>query len=203
MSTAIALPKKTQLRTKKELDEAQEIFDNLEDLIVEDKDDIEFASKMLREVKGKKKFLEGERGKVTYHLNEALEIIRSWFRDPIKLLTQCEKILKEKIDDAMEEMERKQQEALDKASKAAMSGKKSSARRALEDAKAAEIGPIEGIQVRAGWDYEIVDFNKIPRKWLCVDDPMLKAHIRSKKGDVQIPGIKVIKKNSIAANATK
>ena len=65
----------------------------------------------------------------------------------------------------------------------------------------------KGITVREDWDYSVVDFDKVPREFLCVDHSAMQIHIKKAKqsgNDPEvIPGIKFEKKTSTIARTGK
>lgn len=50
---------------------------------------------------------------------------------------------------------------------------------------------VEATSVRTFWKYEIVDEPKIPREYMCVDERLIGATVRTKKGSTSIPGVRV------------
>ena len=51
----------------------------------------------------------------------------------------------------------------------------------------------------AVWWVTIVDATLVPREFLMVDEKLIRATVKAKKGKVEIPGVRVFKKASVAA----
>jgi hypothetical protein len=56
-----------------------------------------------------------------------------------------------------------------------------------------------GVRLRIDYDYEIVDFDAIPREWLTIDDKRVRAHLKETAGTVQIPGLSIIRSQKVVA----
>ena len=57
---------------------------------------------------------------------------------------------------------------------------------------------LEGTSIRKIWKWEVVDFDKIPKKYLIIDPSMVTAEVRQNKGNTNIPGIRAFTVDSIA-----
>lgn len=188
-------------RAATQFEEAKGILEEMEDLPVETQEDLEFAAETLAEIKGKAKELKAMQDRVVKPMNAALAELRSWFKPALDTLDKCEKILKRKIDKAHEEAHARQRAALDAAAAASMEGDTEAAEVALEKAMEQELAPIKGLTMGHTWDYEITDFDAVPREYLLVDDKKVKAVIRAHKGNITIPGIKPVRKTSVASRS--
>lgn len=191
-SKALAVAEKT---------EADDYLDEIESMTIEDQDDLELAAEALAEVKGKVKLLEGTRTSATKPLNESLKIIRGWFRPALDVLTKAEKALKRKISEAHQRAYEKRQVALSEAGTASQEGDADGAAIAMRNASAAELQPIDGLQLRQKYSFEVTDFDAVPRKYLGVVDQEVLAAIRAAEGDIEIPGIKVILDTTVASKS--
>lgn len=56
----------------------------------------------------------------------------------------------------------------------------------------------KGISYRTVWRYRIVDAAKIPREYLCVDEPKLGGVVRSLKDAANIPGVEIYSEQVVA-----
>jgi len=52
------------------------------------------------------------------------------------------------------------------------------------------IEKVTGLGIRRDWDFEVVDFSKIPRQYLIVDNVAIRKIVKAMKADTDIPGIK-------------
>jgi hypothetical protein len=59
-----------------------------------------------------------------------------------------------------------------------------------------EVKP-EGIAFRANWTYTIEDASKIPAEYYVIDEKRIGQVVRATKGSLQIPGVKIYKKESV------
>lgn len=59
---------------------------------------------------------------------------------------------------------------------------------------------IPGIKFREYWHYELVDVSAVPAKFLIVDDQAIKDFARSTRGNIDVAGIKFIKKTELASS---
>jgi hypothetical protein len=60
---------------------------------------------------------------------------------------------------------------------------------------------VEGISIRAVWQFQVTDPNLVPREWLIVDEKKVGAYVRAVKAQAFIPGIKVFPVRSMSARA--
>ena len=59
---------------------------------------------------------------------------------------------------------------------------------------------IPGIKFREYWHYELEDVSAVPAKFLIVDDKAIKEFARSTRGNIDVAGIKFIKKTELASS---
>lgn len=182
--------------------EAQGVLEELDDLVIETQDDLEFAAEILADVKGNVRQLKDMQDRVVLPINTALKELRSWFKPALRALEKCESGLKSKIAKAHAEVHARQQEALQVAATASMQGDTEAASAAMEQASETDFEPVKGLSMRHTWDYDIIDFDKVPREYMLVDDSKVKAVIRAHKGDITIPGIQVKRNTSVASSAS-
>lgn len=184
-----------------ERQEAEEILVGVTDIQIEDDADLVFAAEALADIKRKKRDLENMRSEATTPLRKSLDVIYGWFREPIRFYDRCEKALKEKIAEAKVRAEERQRQAIEAAAQAAMSGSPEAAAAALSLAQSSELGEVQGLSFRQAWDFEIVDISQVPPQFLMVNEAAVKAAIRGAKGRIEIPGIRVVEKTSVASRS--
>lgn len=63
-------------------------------------------------------------------------------------------------------------------------------------------GEAKGTAMREEWDFEITDRNAIPREFLIPDEKTIRAMVKARKGETNIPGIRVFSKRNLAARAS-
>lgn len=59
----------------------------------------------------------------------------------------------------------------------------------------------KGISAREEWDFEIVDANAVPREYLMIDEKVIRAMVKARKGQTKIPGVRVFSRKNLAARA--
>ncbi len=67
--------------------------------------------------------------------------------------------------------------------------------------KPVAIPKVEGISTKKIWKYKIVDEDKLPRKYLVPDEPLIGKTVREKKGDCNIPGVEAYEEVSVLARS--
>lgn len=158
----IKLSKKQKNKINIINNEIKELKELINDYEIIDDDDFDYVLSMIQEFKEKNSFLENERKAVIDPLNVIRNKINSWFNPLIKEIDGYIKILKNKII----EYENQQRQRLC-------------------------VVQNDKVTYREFWDYEIVDFNKIPKRFLSLDHSAVKIEIRNKKEETHIPGIRI------------
>ncbi len=175
-----------------------------EGLQIQGQADLEFAAELLREVKAKKRNLEDERKRATKPLNEALRVIRGWFKAPIEAYAGVEQKVKERIAAYHQAQADAQRQALEQAGRAALTGHAQQAIQGMQQAHAAQVDKVDGLSLREKWgDYQVVDISQIPRGFLAVNDRAVRQYIQEHKDRAQIPGIRVLPPRKIVASRSK
>jgi len=146
--------------------------------------------------------------------SQALEIINPKIADYIKeqdrirLQKERERQLKE------QEAKRLAEKAVDKAAELVDKGHVAKANAVLSEAalKAGEIQaaapdipekPQADVSLRTTWDFEVVDADKIPRKYMVPDLVTIGKVVRAMKDQADIPGIRTFTKTSVADKGRK
>ena len=129
-------------------------------------------------------------------------------RDRARLQTERERQIKE------QEAKRLAEIAVDKASELVDEGRAAEANVVLKEAalKAGEIEasapevpekPLADVSLRTTWDFEVVEAEKIPRKYMVPDLVTIGKVVRAIKDQTDIPGIRVFAKTSVADRGRK
>ena len=129
-------------------------------------------------------------------------------QDRIRLQKERERQLKE------QEAKRLAEKAVDKASELVDKGQVARANAVLQEA-AEKAGVIEAaapevpekpqadVSLRTTWDFEVVDAEKIPRKYLIPDLVTIGKIVRAMKEQTDIPGIRAFAKTTVADKGRK
>jgi hypothetical protein len=62
-----------------------------------------------------------------------------------------------------------------------------------------ELQPTKAKGTRDVWRFEVVDFNQVPKEWLCVDESKVKAYLENNKVEQVVNGVKFYKDIIIVA----
>lgn len=196
---------KTKSLAKPSINEAQtfasEYLPEIDGLVIDDDEGMQLANEVLREIKGRHKKIEETRKRIVDPLNAAKKEVQNLFGPPLKLLKSLEDRVKDKIAKAVEGAYDRQRVALTQAAQASMEGDTEAAAEAMMEAAQAELAPVDGLSLRHTWDFEVTDVNLIPPEYMVIDSAAIKSAIRATEGEVEIPGIKVVRKTSVASRA--
>lgn len=184
--------------------------------------DFDKAFELTKEIKSRGKKLDELRKSLTKPLDETKKRIMDLFRDPIDSLSKAETIVKgamveytdeqERIrleqerklrEQAEREAEKQRQKLLDRAEKAEEKGKEEKAEELREQAE--EVAPVDitlasttqapqGASFRMQYTAEVVDFTALPDTYKIPDIKALNAIVQAKKGEISIPGVKIVSK---------
>jgi len=131
-------------------------------------------------------------------------LLSNYFAEQRRLREEAEKKRFEEERKKREEEERRLQEALEAEEK----GDKEKAEQIINEtaeeeknSKPAVVVPekpkLENVHSRVDYDFEIEDEKKIPRDYLIPNESLIRKVVKASKGKIDIPGIKVIKKDII------
>jgi len=60
---------------------------------------------------------------------------------------------------------------------------------------------VEGVSIKKVWKFRIADEDKIPRKYLIVDEKMIGQIVRAEKDKCEIPGVEVYSEDQVSARS--
>jgi len=185
--------------------ELQETASDLEETLqmvreykLENKSDIDFAGESLAEVKRQWLMLENRRKSATKPINSSLKEINSWFKAPQTALRKIEQAWKIKLSESAQEAKERQISLLDEARQAHNSGDTEGTRFAMIQAADAPV-EVEGVNFREIWRFEVIDVDKLPRKFMTPDLVKIGAHIKAHKDDSDLPGVRAYKEITVAS----
>lgn len=136
---------------------------------------------------------------------EAEMIVKPQISSYMAMLARKQREAEAAAEKAEEEKRLKEEEQLAAAIEAEDSGDLEKRDEIMEEITP-EVTPVEhtpapklkGTSIRKIWKWEIVDFDKIPRRYLTVDPSLVTAEVRRNKENTSIPGIKAYTVDSIA-----
>lgn len=192
--------------------------DRVKTIIVTDDASVKGASEFLGQIKLRLKRLKELRMELTKPFKDAVKNADNWFKTQEVPLEQMEFSLKQAIGKYMEAVQKKAEEEARKAEKARREAEEEARKKAAEaekkgepvpepDAPSVPAEPVErpktNVQTEAGnvvtskvWTWEITDEEKVPRKYLKVNDAEITKAVRD--GSRRIPGIKIFQKTSVS-----
>lgn len=177
--------------------EANAVKAALADFPVTTKEQIELASGILVDVKGKARALEERLQEITRPLNAALASVRDLFRPALNAYSEVEVLLKRRIADAHMAIERANREAMEAAAAQMAAGNVLAAAQAATSM--VERPAAEGVRTQEILTYRVVNALEVPREFLTVDDKKVRAHLAAHGEASKIPGIVIEKDVRIIA----
>lgn len=173
----------------------------MEALKVVTPDNYETAVGFLKKVKETSNFIteyyEPQRVKAKAAYDEVLKSKKQWI-DP---LDKAERVVKKALSDYMIAEQAKAEKArleLEEKRLAEEAARKESGGEVTDEliedvVPVADIPKVKGVSGVEKWDWEVVDFNLIPREYLTIDEVAINKAVRAMKDKTDIPGIKVKK----------
>ena len=174
-------------------EEAKEVLEGLKDFTIEDTEDLELATDVLKDVKRNLKEITAQKESATKPINQALLQIRSWFKPALDVLEATERMLKSRIEDYHKRVEEQSRRAMAETAAASQAGDFDGAHEAAKGI--VTVPKIDGVSLSYTWDYEIVDLSQVPRDYLALDHSKVRIYLRGKKEEpAPIPGLKFFQK---------
>ena len=191
-------------------------------LTVESAEDLATATELLNDITRRQKEVDAERVTVNQPHLDAGRRVDDAFRGPQQDLDLAKTVTKNQIrvyQDRLErerraeeqrlrelaEKERRELEALSQVAEEEGLEETAEELRREADSIAAPIVPsrvqrTEGLAMREEWRFEIVDASKLPRQFLIPNEQAIRAHVKSMKGQAQIPGVRIWSDKQPVAN---
>ena len=200
---------------------AQAVAVRAQAFIIDSPEQAETINDILRKVKGKAKDIETRRTEIVGPINDSVKRINDLFRQPLKVLADVERVIKDKLlvyDQAQRRIREKKEAAVkaeaiknakDEEDRLLQAAEKALDHHDLDTAgkmlgKAVDLVPVvpkvapapkpKGFYVVVEWDFEIVDFNEVPDRFWVVDLVALRKAVESEGENCKIPGIKVLRR---------
>lgn len=177
------------------------------DISIETADDLAAATDVLSAVKAAGKVVKARKEEITKPLNEALKSARAMFKPLEDDLSTGERIIKDKMLDYENEIERKRQEEAAKLEQRVEKGtmRVDTAMRKMDDLETvgSQVKGAKGsVQFRTVRTVKIVDPTKIPLQYL-MDEKVLAALTTAVRNDVlngvKVDGVEIVEEKQVAA----
>lgn len=198
-------------RLDEEVNEAKVQIEVLADHELDCEQDYLDASELLKQVKGKIKFLEEERKLTVKPMNDQVKEINAWFKPAVDRLEQIEKRLKKMIGDYTIKQHQEQARLLAAAAaeaKAAVEARSVTEsgplvpvdiQEKLEAAQAAAAPRVAGISVSEVWAWELLSEKEVPVQYKSVDKRKIDEAM--KNGVRDIPGVRFFQTSKVVARS--
>lgn len=183
--------------------EAAQFLQEIRSYEIQSQDDLEFLAASLKEIKGKRKFLEEKRKTVTSPLTQVLNTVRSWFDAPEGYYKLLEVEIKNKIAKAEGASVERNARALVAAETAHKLGDRAAVSAALSTVHTLQ--KVAGVSTREQWDFEVSDPDLVPREYLMVSHKAIRDAMRAvvdEEGNPKsIPGVKYFRRTIVSSRS--
>jgi hypothetical protein len=175
-----------------ELTEVNGVLDSLALLQIRDQEDLDAANGYLEQVKDEHRRIKADRDAIARPARQAIEELDKRVQPVLKAYQAAEKILKDKISFALAAT----QQAQDRALEAVGEGARDSDVLAVAHGENLLETP-DNVSVIKAWGFEITDPEQVPREFCEPDTKRIRAYIGAKKGQVEIPGVRVFQEDQV------
>jgi len=195
------MPADVQAEVQGEAIIAREARAEIQVFLIENDNDLTFASEVLGEVMGHYNRLDEREKQATGPLNKALKVIRDWFRPAKEDYAAAKIAIKDKIAAYHTLRTKERQAALEAAAAAHRAGDAAATQIAVTAVPEAP-PKTDGASVRVVWTYELVDFALVPDKYKVLHHTLLTETVKLSGAATNIPGIRAIQENKVIGRAT-
>lgn len=216
----------TEIKITREMESIQttalNVFESAKQVIIKDQESYDFQGNRLREIKTQWSKIEEKRKELIKPSQLAVKQLNDFFGVPLNNLKSAENLIKqalirysdEKEKERLREERRLRDQAEKEAAKLEKKAEKQEANGNIEKAKetrldaksipvpvvASKIEKVKGVSFKEIWKFEIIDVDKLPRKYLLPDLKTLGEIARSTKGKVSIPGVRFYSDKTVAGS---
>lgn len=172
-------------KVKKEIEKAKKIGLNKP---IQTKADYDEAMSILKQAKELYKSIDNKRKELTRPIDESKKRIMAFFKPPLNLLKEKQAFMENEIREYIQREEEKRREAERDVETLDLIDD-----RFLDSLRIVNQEPVKTSK-RTVYDFEVIDENIIPREYLTIDEKKIKTAVQKSKGEVNIPGIKIVKR---------
>jgi hypothetical protein len=158
------------------------------------------AGEELKEIKAEAKRITEVRDAAIKPILASVAMIKSWFTPALDRLSEAEKLRKDGIAGYLQREAEAKQKALEATRAAVLSGDSEAATAALMQT-APSTPKVSGVTSVDVYKFEVTDAAQLPREFLIPDEKAIGALVRAKKGQIEIPGVRVWTEKSIRAGS--
>lgn len=156
-------------------------------------EELEAAGALVKQVKVRLNELQEAKAAITRPMRESLAATTALFGPVEDQYELAEKLLKAKISSYLTSRVEREKVLMQEAVNA------DDITTAVELASKAA-PTVQGVSTRTTYEAEIVDAESIPRSYLVPDIQRIRADVRAAKGKIDIPGVRVVPRTSVAVS---
>jgi hypothetical protein len=173
------------LRTK------EEILAMLRALPIRDQKDIDSADGILRDIKTRHSWWKATKTRCRKPFNAMLNEVSSWCNPSIDFYAEAERIVKARIRDGREKLEKDRQAALQSVQGAHQAGDMRTVQAMVQVASAVETHLPKGMHQIEHYSFQINSPDLVPREFCSPDPVKIRAHAQRYGTSMPIPGVTI------------
>jgi hypothetical protein len=183
-----------QVKLQESLQDSVTFFEIIKDHKIEDAEEFEQVSELLKVTKSKIKLLDQERTLTVKPMNDQVREINSWYKKPIDKLKSIETSLKEMLADYQVRQREEQERLLTEA--ASEKTDHQEAQLLIMEAAKKATPAVSGVSLREVWKWDLEEPLKVPMDYYSIDPAKIEAAVKA--GVREIPGVRIYKDTRIA-----
>lgn len=165
-------------------------------LKITDEKGFQEVGSMLKDVRARADEIKEKQKAITAPMRSALDEVYSLFRPALSSLEEVEQTLKAQVADWLTTRAERERLQLQAVSEAAQAGRFTEAAAAL--AKIESAPTVQGISAREIVTIEVIDPSLVPDQYWVVDEKSILRMAQAAKGNIQIPGVVIHIRKSVA-----
>lgn len=169
----------------------EETLTALRALPIRNQGEIDSADDILRDIKKRLSWWKKTKTTCRKPFNEKLEEVSSWCNPPIEFYSEAERIVKVRIRDGREELEKTRKALLQQVEAAHQAGDAHRVQAVVQSAVVAETHLPKGMYQTKHFSFQVNAPDMVPRQFCSPDDKKIRAYIDACDGRVDIPGVTV------------
>lgn len=213
----------TEALARSETTKAQEMLAVAQAAVIETGDQYVDAGNFRKAIRKYERDVEDMEKSATRPILAGLETVRSWFRPARDASAKARAIMDQKLTAWNQQKERlrlaeeaklrekaraEEAKLRDQAAKLEQKGKTVQAQAKLEAAESiptpavVDTTPkVKGMHFREDWDFEVINADDVPDQYWCLDLDKIRKLVRATKGELEIAGIRIFKKQTVASGS--
>jgi hypothetical protein len=192
-------PDEAQLQSfvDKEFAVSQYRLAQIQQFVPNTQEGFDWAAGLAKQAKAEKDRVDGERTKITKPMREAIQVVQDKYMPTIRNYETMVALLKERMVECKKLIQAQQDAAALAAQNAYQQGNLAQLAVATQAMATSEFVAPPKVGTSVSWTFEIVDYQQIPGQFWCVNESAIQHAITQAKGQIQIPGVRVIRKEGV------